>query len=321
MARPVRIEYPGAVYHVVTRGNNRQAIFKDKQDRSGYLKRLFHYCGEKEVRLLSYCLLFNHVHLLLETPKGNLSKLMQPFQTSYTAYFNRRHERTGHVFEQRYKAYLVDRDSYLLQVSRYIHLNPVEARLVKRPQDYRWSSYMDYLGKMGNDQVHVDLVLGQVGGRGRAEKVLRYRDFVEGGVERGEPWSDLTVSRQAFIGDEEFVESVVRKVGNEVGAEVGTCRLVDLARRICEVIGIRKEDLRRVVKEKKVQLGREFFMYLGRRHSRASLGEIVSWLGARDISTVSHGVRRVEARLKVDRDYRRLMEVVEKKLSYSRIQA
>jgi REP element-mobilizing transposase RayT len=149
MARPVRIEYPGAVYHVVCRGNNRQAVFRDDHDRKRYLEKLTLYCQEKDVELLCYTLLTNHVHLVLETPQGNLSKMMQAFQTSYTVYFNKRHGRTGHVFEQRYKAFLVDRDNYLLEVSRYVHLNAVAARLVERPDKYRWSSYASYLKGKG----------------------------------------------------------------------------------------------------------------------------------------------------------------------------
>ena len=104
LARPPRLEYPGAVYHVIARGNNRQAIFADDRDHTIYLEKLGHYCTEKEVNLLGYCLLSNHLNLLLETPQGNLSKLMQLLQTSYTLSFNWRHRQSGHVFEQRYKA-------------------------------------------------------------------------------------------------------------------------------------------------------------------------------------------------------------------------
>src|SRR6266508_2020479 len=143
MARPVRIEYPGAVYHVICRGNNRQAVFRDEQDRTRYLDKLSFYCQDKSVDLLSYCLLGNHVHLV-ETPQGNLAKMMQAFQTSYTVSFNKRYRRSGHVFEQRYKALLVDKDNYLVQASRYIHLNTVSARIVSRPQDYRWRRYGSY---------------------------------------------------------------------------------------------------------------------------------------------------------------------------------
>src|SRR5438132_14436392 len=110
MARRPRVFAPGLLYHVIVRGNNRQAIFRDEQDRIRYLEKLSFYCQDKSVDLLSYCLLGNHVHLLLETPQGNLSKLMQAFQTSYTVSFNKRHRRSGHVFEQRYKALLVDKD-------------------------------------------------------------------------------------------------------------------------------------------------------------------------------------------------------------------
>ena len=114
MVRPIRIEYPGAVYHVICRGNNRQTVFRDDADRRRYLEKVCLYCEKRDVELLCYCLLGNHVHLLLETPKGNLAQFMQPLQTSYSVYFNKRHGRSGHVFEQRYKAYLVDKDNYLL---------------------------------------------------------------------------------------------------------------------------------------------------------------------------------------------------------------
>ncbi|MGH7404256.1 MAG: REP-associated tyrosine transposase [Candidatus Methylomirabilales bacterium] len=188
MARPLRIEYPGAVYHVIVRGNNRQPVFHDAADRRVYLAKLQHYCGAKEVHLLCYCLLSNHVHLLVETPRGNLSKLMQAFQTSYTRYFNRRHGRTGHVFEQRYKALLVDRDNYLLQVSRYIHLNPVGAKVVTRPRAYRWSSYRAYCRPEGGAGLHRDVILGHFGGP-TPQRVAQYRAFVEGAL-HPTPWTE-----------------------------------------------------------------------------------------------------------------------------------
>lgn len=319
MARPLRIEYPGAVYHVVTRGNNRQVIFMDDHDRRAYLKKLHHYCEAKEAHLLCYCLLSNHVHLLIETSEANLSKLMQAFQTSYTVYFNRRHKQTGHVFEQRYKAFLVDKDKYLLQVSRYIHLNPVEAGLVKRPQDYRWSSYRGYLKDKDGEGLHRELILGQFGG-GRRGKVAGYRDFVEGALKREVEWLPLPIFRQVFIGDEDFAEEVWRKATKE-GELEGRYRLSAIIRRICEVVGIGSEELRKTVKEPRVREGRELLMYMGRRYSTAGLKEIAAWLGVRDISAISHGVKRAEARLKEDRGFRRQVEEVLRGLSNSRIQA
>jgi len=319
MARPVRIEYAGAVYHVICRGNNCQAIFKDDHDRTTYLAKLLAYCEQKEVELICYCLLSNHVHLLLETPQANLSKLMQPFQTSYTLYFNRRHRHSGHVFEQRYKAFLVDRDNYLLQVSRYIHLNPVGARIVERPQDYRWSSYKAYLREEKVGGLNRELILGQFEGKGR-RRVSRYREFVEGGLGRKKEWSELPVLRQAFVGDEDFVEQAMKKATKRPAIE-GQYSLADIVRAVSKVAGLESEELRRATQQEHVKRGRELLMYIARRYSSASLREIAGYLRARDISTVSHGVRRAEGLLGEDRDFQNKVDRVLKKLGYSRIQA
>lgn len=306
MARPVRIEYPGAVYHVITRGNNRQPIFKDDHDRGTYLEKLFFYCEQKEVELLCYCLLTNHVHLLLHTPQGKLSKMMQPFQTSYTVYFNRRHRHTGHVFEQRYKAFLVDRDNYLLQVSRYIHLNPVGAGMVERPQDYRWSSYSGYVKEGKIPGLNRQLILDQFEGKGR-RGVSRYRDFVEGGLKRGEEWSKLAIFRQAFIGDEDFAERAVKKV-KKASLIQGCYSLADIVLTLCKVVKVQRDEVGRASKEARVQRAREILMYVARRYSKASLEEVVSYLGVRDLSTVSHGVRRAERRMREEQDFREDVE-------------
>lgn len=319
MARPVRIEYPGAVYHVICRGNNRQAIFKDDQDRTTYLGKLSLYCEQKEVELLCYCLLSNHVHLLVETPRANLSKLMQPFQTSYTLYFNRRHRHTGHVFEQRYKAFLVDKDNYLLQVSRYIHLNPVGASIVERPQDYRWSSYKAYLRDEKSSRLNREMILGQFEGKGR-RRVSRYREFVEGGLGIKKEWSELPVRRQAFVGDDDFVEQVMKRAAKRPAVE-GRYSLSDIVRAVSKVAGLEGEELRKASQREEAKRGRELLMYIARRYSSASLREIAGYLRARDISTVSHGVRRAEGLLGEDRDFQNEVDCVLKNLGHSRIQA
>ena len=272
----------------------RQVIFTDDHDRTTYLEKLLHYCQEKAVNLLCYCLLSNHMHLLVETPQGNIPQMMQAFQTSYTVYFNQRHRHTGHVFEQRYKAFLVDRDNYLLQVSRYIHLNPVAARLVERPQDYRWSSYRRYLGERGEEGFTRELILGQFGGQPK-ERILRYREFVEGALKGEEKGVQLPVIKQAFVGDEDFVEQAQQKVKTGQARE-GRYSLAVIVEAVCEVVGVQREELGRGTKEERLQRGRELFMYIARRYSGASLQEIIRWLGARDVSTVSHGVRRAESR-------------------------
>lgn len=320
MARPVRIEYPGAVYHVIVRGNNRQAIFRDDGDRNVYMSKLSHYCSQRGVHLLCYCVLPNHVHLLVETPQGNLSKMMQAFQTSYSRYFNWRHSRTGHVFEQRYKALLVDRDTYLLQVSRYIHINPVEAKVVTRPQDYRWSSYRAYLSGAGSQALKREVILGQFGGKPQ-ERVAKYREFVEGALRGKSRALELPIREQAFVGDEQFVEEVRRRGKQVRGGGTQQYVLGDIAEAVCEVVGIKGEQLRQPIRDARIQRARELFMFVGRRYSGASLLKIIARLGVRDVATVTHGVRRAELRLEKERDFRRQAEQILRRLSHSPIQA
>ena len=319
MARPVRIEYPGAVYHVICRGNNRQVVFRDDHDRTRYLEKLSLYCEEKEVELLAYCLLANHVHLVLETPKGNLSKMMQPFQTSYTVYFNKRHRRSGHVFEQRYKAFLVDKDNYLLAVSRYIHLNPVGAGIVQRPGEYRWSSYGAYGKGKETGAVKCQRVWEYFSGP-RRRQVAGYREFVEGELSTGRKLAALPVLKQAFIGDEQFAEQARRKAAKASDLE-RTYPLTKIVQAVCKVSGMPEEEIRRPGRSPAVKSAREMICYVVRRHSDVGLQELTRLLGVKELSTVSHGVRRAERRLSAEPDFHRQLERVLKILSRSSIQA
>lgn len=147
MARPLRIAYPGAVYHVVNRGVEQRVIFADKTDYASFLTLLERLHASFGFRVHSYCLMPNHYHLYLETPQGDLPRLMQQLDGRYTQRFNRCHRRSGPLFLGRYKALLVDKEAYSLAVSRYIHLNPVKAKLVRKPEDYAWSSYATFFGQ------------------------------------------------------------------------------------------------------------------------------------------------------------------------------
>lgn len=314
MARPVRIEYAGALYHIVTRGNNRQSVFRDDHDRARYLERLAFYCEEKEIKLLCYCLMTNHVHLLLETPKGNLSKMMQAFQTSYTVYFNIRHHRSGHLFEQRYKAFVVDKDNYLLQVSRYIHLNPVEAGIVEKPQEYRWSSYRKYVRSDTGSVLNTEVILDQFEGTKR-DRTMRYREFVEEAVKKGEPWTVLPIVQQVFVGEEGFIRQAKKNAGR--GAELEELYgIKEIARVVGKVMGLEEKELRRPLRREEIQRGREILVYVARRHGQANLKELAAWLGVKELSTVTHGVRRAEARLEKDRVFGRQVQNVLKRLSH-----
>ncbi len=147
MARPVRITYPGAFYHITSRGNERKAIFKSKRDREKFLEYLESAVLRYNAIIHTYCLMDNHYHLLLETPTGNLSQIMRHINGAYTTYFNIKRKRAGHLFQGRYKSVLVDINEYAQELSRYIHLNPVRAKIVELPELHEWSSYPHFIGK------------------------------------------------------------------------------------------------------------------------------------------------------------------------------
>ncbi len=146
MARPLRIEYPGAFYHVVNRGQRQEPIVLDRADRIRFLSDVERMAGQFHVLIHSYCLMTNHYHLLLETPEGNLSRAVQWLNVSYATHYNRRHQCVGHVFQGRFKALLVEATTYLEALSRYIHLNPVRAGLASPAWDYEWSSCRCFVG-------------------------------------------------------------------------------------------------------------------------------------------------------------------------------
>ena len=161
IARKPRIEYPGAFFHIIARGDNREDIFHDDEDRENYLKRLGFYLDEGKVTLYCFCLMTNHIHLLVEMGEQPVSKVLQRLHTWYARYYNRKYERVGHLFQGRYKAMLCDKDSYLSELVRYIHLNPVRAAIAKDPREYLWSSHRAYLGVDNYPFLDTDLVLSQ----------------------------------------------------------------------------------------------------------------------------------------------------------------
>ena len=204
MARPLRIEFDGALYHVTARGDRQEAIYEDDQDRRAYLEILGGVVKQFHWICYAYCLMGNHYHLVIETLEGNLSKGMRQLNGVYTQLSNRRHRRVGHLFQGRYKAILVERDAYWLAVSRYVVLNPVRAGMVKKPGSWQWSSYNATVGAQSPpDWLKVDRLLAQFG-RKRGVTRRRYKSFVEEGIGRESLWSEL--KHQIFLGDERFVE-------------------------------------------------------------------------------------------------------------------
>ena len=204
MARPLRLEFSGACYHVTARGNRREAIFRDDSDRLRFIDLLAKEVGQQGWILYAFCLMDNHYHLLLETPEPNLVGGMRRLNGAYTQAFNRRHRLVGHLLQGRYKAILVDQESYLLELCRYVVLNPVRAKAVKSVNDWPWSSYLPTAGKMScpewlaADRVHA------LFGVDAAAAGRTYRSFVAQGLGLSSPWE--SVSGQIFLGNERFLK-------------------------------------------------------------------------------------------------------------------
>lgn len=208
MARPLRIEYNGSVYHITSRGNERKAIFRDDEDRARILD-ILHAVNKRYNWLChAYCLMNNHYHIVIETPDGNISKGMRQLNGVYTQTYNRRHDRVGHIFQGRYKAILIQKESHLLEVCRYVVLNPVRAKTAKKPEEWRWSSYR---GTIGKEKPHscltTDWILGQYGIRRRAAE-KKYREFVEAGIGGEGIWKEA--KGQGILGKKEFKEKQLR---------------------------------------------------------------------------------------------------------------
>jgi len=191
MARPLRIEFDGAVYHLTSRGNGGDTVFRTDLDRKSFLDTLSHVTQGFNWVCHAYCLMGNHYHLLVETPDGNLSTGMRQLNGVFTQSFNKRHKRSGHVFQGRFKSIVIEKESHLLEVCRYVVLNPVRAGIVKKPENWRWSSYGATVGLVDVPScLTTDWVLGQFSSR-RATARRKYREFVYAGIRDHALWGNL----------------------------------------------------------------------------------------------------------------------------------
>lgn len=210
MARPLRLEFPGALYHVTARGNAQQAIFLDDGDRRHFLWLLGREVQQQQWRCYVYCLMGNHYHLVIETPEPNLSRGLKRLHGTYTQWFNRRHQRVGHLLQGRFKSLLVEKESYLLELCRYVVLNPVRAGLVGDASEWVWSSYRATAGLQEiPDWLDVPSVLSLFA-HSAATAQAAYRRFVADGVNQPSPWRD--VIGQIYLGSPEFLERIDRVV-------------------------------------------------------------------------------------------------------------
>ena len=211
MARPLRIEFAGALYHVTARGDRREDIYLSDADRRLFLAVLSSVVDRFNWTIHAYCLMSNHYHLLVETPDANLSQGMRQLNGVYTQDFNKTHHRVGHVFQGRYKAIVVEKEAYLLELARYVVLNPVRAGMVRTPGDWPWSSYRATIGdECAPDWLATPWILSGFG-ETMSEAVAAYSRFVaEGNHQATTPWEQL--KQQLFLGSDVFVDSVRRHI-------------------------------------------------------------------------------------------------------------
>jgi REP element-mobilizing transposase RayT len=329
MARPLRIERVGGWYHLTARGNERRAIYRDDRDRLHFCELLAEMVSRFGVRLHAYVLMDNHYHLLLELLEPNLSRAAQWLNVSYSVWFNRRHARSGHLFQGRFKSIVVNPVEWGLALSRYVHLNPVRVgRLglgkaergraraglspapkpeqvrerIQQLRRYRWSSYRAYLGMAREPEW---LECGEVlrlGGGKKGEERRAYREDVEGAVREGlfkSPWEEL--KEQVVLGGAEFMRQIRSPVSGDEREQRRAKRLAVERPGLEAVIGCVekiKGEKWETFRDRHGDSGRDMVLYLGRRACGMKLRELAEAVGMVDYAVVAMGVKRYEARLK-----------------------
>jgi putative transposase len=293
--RPFRVELAGAVYHVIARGNERKAIFRDDLDRNVYLERLAQCRSRFQFRVLGYCLMNNHVHLALERGPVAISRAMLALQSFYVQRFNFRHKRVGHLFQGRYKAFLVQDERYLFALLRYIHLNPVRARLVDRPEAYRWSSDRFYRDGKGMPWLDVDVALEKLAHK-REEAVSVYRRLMASRDQQ--TYEDIPTYGVVIKGERRFAERTLVAVG-EARRLPTAWTPESFAESVAHAAGLSVEHLIRPGRSGKESRARLTAAYLGRREAGFSIARMAKCFG-REESTFNRGVRRLENL--IDRD-------------------
>ncbi len=321
MSRPLRIEWEGGFYHITARGNEKRPIFLIEQDYLRLVSRFESIYKRYGVVIHSYVLMTNHYHVLVETPRANLSAALHDLNTAYTNYFNRRHDRVGHLFQGRYRSFVVEKDPYLLELSRYIHLNPVRAGMVKKPEAYRWSSYPSYLSSGSCPEwLRREDVLEQMD-TNPVKGLRKYRQFVEEGLRREIRDPLKAVMGGIALGGETFWEEVKNRVQGLQGQnEVPVLREIrrkteagEILEKVASFYGVPADRITRL--EHPLHRGAQVAMYLARKKTDLSLNEIAAIFGNRHYTAVSAAFRRVEAKRERDRGFDRELGKIERGLS------
>jgi REP element-mobilizing transposase RayT len=317
MARQLRVEFENAFYHITSRGNLRDQIFCDVSDRERFLEILRRTKERYGFLLHAYALMDNHYHLLMETPRANLSQIMQNINTSYTVYVNRKYQRSGHLLQGRFKGIIVDKDRYLVALSRYIHLNPVRIKLVKTPIEYPWTSYKAFMDqKAGESLVDTGETLSYFSKR-RDRAIRGYREFVQGDGGREEnPFTKMEGG--ILLGGGAFKAKVLRRIERmRVDEEIPQAKRlqkrvsIDAVIKACQLFyGKQRKAL---VERAKGNEGRQVTIYLAKKLSGEKGKEIGHRFGIKG-PAVSEVIKKIEGRLDKEKKLRERIEFLEGKI-------
>lgn len=317
MARKPRIEYEGAFYHVLTRGNQKQKIFKDRKDFIKYLDILSDYKKIYQYFLYAYILMSNHVHLLIETRKTPLSKIMQGINQRYTAYFNRRYNTVGHLFQGRYKAILCDRDEYLPSLVKYIHFNPARAKKVKTLEAYPWSSHHSYIKETNKtDIVDTGQVLKMFSeDMTKARRLYRAYMGDEVTVKKEDIYSTID---QRILGSELFADRVKEEYEMEIDKTKRRKEytLSEIANGIKKAFGITLKQIQGKGKEKELSLGKKLLSVLANEYGFT--GRDISRFINKDPAIVT---RHLREKGKLKKETEEVVKTMRRKVEYVNSQA
>ncbi len=306
MARPARIEYEGAFYHVMNRGSRREAIFIDNQDRLRFYEIIGNIESRYKIIVYSFVLMSNHYHLIIETPLGNLSKAIQCLNGDYALYFSRKHRSPGHLFQGRFKAMLVEKETYLLELSRYIHLNPFRAGMVKSPEKYKWSSLYEILNNINSKlpfTLYTDWLLEPFGKR-KNTAARKYLEFVREGIKDMKN-PGLEATGGWILGSETWANKIIKKWIDFSSKEITGIKPLRVRtpvnryeQLVCKEFEISKQDLKKLTYN---NIARMSMIYLAHNYCGLTLRVIGQRYGGISDSAVNKVVSRFRTRLSKDK--------------------
>ncbi len=311
MARPLRITYPGAFYHITSRGNEQKPVFKSKRDRVKFQEYLESASERYNAVIHVYCMMDNHYHLLLETPSGNLPQIMRHINGAYTNYFNTKRDRAGHLFQGRYKAILFEKDEYAKQLSRYIHLNPVRAGLAEKPEEYEWSSYPEYIGKREKPEwLCTDFIHGYFG-KTKTSAEKQYHKFVSQliNTEYEDPLNEVTGS--VILGSSDFINKIKAKYLSGKKADKNIPAFNALTDRVSAndiYEAVENADITDPAAERNIKI------YLAKRFTDKKLKDIGLEFGISE-SGVSRTCSRLLKRIEKDKKLKKVIDIIIKSLN------